>query len=199
MPYRSLREGRRQAAASAWRGGLTTCSSWKQVRIGDQVDRQAVGEIALLRVSPDVLEWHDDHHGTALGGGVMAVLMSPRSCHRGGPCRDGGRPGGHHGFQPQYRTGKQIAAPCHGAQRLLPRIVEGAADLSNTLRDAVFGDEGLRPDRLHDFVAVDQPIGVFNHVTQQSEGFRAQCAFCCVLQQNAATKVQHKPAECVAR
>ena len=54
---------------------------------------------------------------------------------------------------------------------MLRLVLEGFADLTDTLGDAVVGDHHIRPHRLHDRVAVEQAPGILDEQPQQGEDF----------------------------
>jgi hypothetical protein len=45
-------------------------------------------------------------------------------------------------------------------------VAERAADIADTLGNAVVGDKDARPDRVHDLFAVDDPPGVLHKMAQ---------------------------------
>ncbi|HXP06730.1 MAG TPA: hypothetical protein VN808_21625 [Stellaceae bacterium] len=78
-------------------------------------------------------------------------------------------------------------------------IAENAADIPHTLGDAAVTDKDVRPDRVHDLVAVDKAPRVFDKMTQECERFGPKGALHTVRQQRAALKVQNKAVELVSR
>jgi hypothetical protein len=69
-------------------------------------------------------------------------------------------------------------------------------DFHHALGDAVVGDEHIRPDRGHEFVARDEAPGLFGKVAQHVERFRPQRQLGPVPStQDAARRIQHETAE----
>jgi hypothetical protein len=66
---------------------------------------------------------------------------------------------------------KDVAAARNCPEDRLRLVAKGAADVADTLGNAIVVDGDVGPDRLIDFVAVQQMRGVLYEKSQQAEGF----------------------------
>jgi hypothetical protein len=66
---------------------------------------------------------------------------------------------------------EDVAAARNCPEDSLRLVAEGAADVADTLGNAIVVDGDVGPDRLIDFVAVQQMPGVLYEKSQQAEGF----------------------------
>jgi hypothetical protein len=69
---------------------------------------------------------------------------------------------------------EDVAAPGHHLQQLLASVVKGTTQLKRALHKRIVGHEGVRPDRLHEFLLADQPSGVFDKISKRIEDFWAR-------------------------
>src|SRR5262249_26039600 len=77
----------------------------------------------------------------------------------------------------------------------LPDIADGIANLADTVRQHIVGDDDIRPDRLDQLVLRDDPIRVFNQKAQYFESLVPQFDFATGGQQTALRDVQRVACE----
>jgi hypothetical protein len=91
---------------------------------------------------------------------------------------------------------QKITAPRYCAKDAATLIPQRAADIANTLHQAVFGYMYLRPNGLKQHILSERPSSVFGKNTQEIEGFRAQWNLSAVsIAQLAAPEIQRKSCE----
>jgi hypothetical protein len=156
-------------------------------QVGDEICGHAAGEIMLFGIVAEVLEREHHQH--------RPVRRRQRQWRR----RNGN--GRSEGCALGYGRGRdieQIAAPLRGAQQPLGLVAERAADVLDALRDTVFGDEDSWPDRLHQFVPVDERPGIDDQIAQQIERFGPQGQLRAVLgEKTAAHEIERETVEAV--
>jgi hypothetical protein len=92
---------------------------------------------------------------------------------------------------------KQVAPPRHSLEELLAAIIQGATQLDGTLHKRIVSNDGIGPDRLHQFLLADQLSRVFHQVLEGFIYLRAKLNLLACLKYTAPYDIKRELAELI--